>query len=195
MESIPSGLLEDHSKVFITDGYTVGDSLLYLLENGRKRLLLGKPLDQRKPGETVPLNGLGSSEFTPSGTGALLTTALFDDKYSLGVIDFATPGQIQPVKLEGLVHTGVGELKDFSHLHGVHYAVHFNIDGCSWLYKGLYNEQKRLMSLRHVIVGDGDLRMACCSITIMIKPATASCCRFPPPPAPPRSTPSRPKIG
>ncbi len=155
--SIPSGLLEDHSKVFITDGYTVGDSVLYLLENGRKRLLLGKPLDQRKPGETVPLNGLGSSEFTPSGTGALLVTALFDDKYSLGVIDFAAPGQVQPVKLEGLLHTGVGELKDFSHLRGVHYAVHFNIDGCSWLYEGLYNEQKRLMSLRHVIVGDGDL--------------------------------------
>ena len=57
--SIPSGLLEDHSKVFITDGYTVGDSVLYLLENGHKRLLLGKPLDQRQAGETVPLNGLG----------------------------------------------------------------------------------------------------------------------------------------
>ena len=71
-----------------------------------------------QPGETVPLNGLGSSEFTPAGTGALVTTAIFDDTYSLGVIDFARPGEIQPVKLEGLVHTGVGELKDFSHLQG-----------------------------------------------------------------------------
>ncbi len=70
----------------------MGDSVLYLLENGRKSLLLGKPLDQRQPGETVPLNGLGSAEFTPGGNGALLTTALFDDRYSLGLIDFARPG-------------------------------------------------------------------------------------------------------
>jgi pimeloyl-ACP methyl ester carboxylesterase len=155
--AIPSGRFEDHSKVFIADGYTVGDSVLYLLEKGRKSLLFGKPIDQRKEGETVPLNGLGYTEFTPGGTGALVTTAIFDDKYSLGLIDLARSGEIQPVKLDGLLHPGVGELKDFSHLKGTHYAIHFNIDGCSWLYEGIYNEEKRLMSLRHVIVGDGDL--------------------------------------
>jgi dipeptidyl aminopeptidase/acylaminoacyl peptidase len=84
-------------------------------------------------------------------------TAVFDDRYSLGLIDFARPGEIQPVKLDGLVHTGMGEMKAFSHLRGAHYAVHFNIDGCSWLYEGIYNAEKHLMSLRHVIVGDGDL--------------------------------------
>jgi pimeloyl-ACP methyl ester carboxylesterase len=155
--AFPSGRSEDHAKVFIIDGYTVGDSVLYLLENGRKSLLFGKPLDQRQDGETVPPNGLGSVAFTPGGTGALVATALFDDRYSLGVIDFARPGEIQPVKLDGLVHTGVGELKDFSHLRGTHYALHFNIDGCSWLYEAIFNEEKRLMSLRHVLVGDGDL--------------------------------------
>ncbi|MGB8214692.1 MAG: prolyl oligopeptidase family serine peptidase [Anaerolineales bacterium] len=153
----PSGCFEDHSKVFIGDGYTAGDSVLYLLENGRKSLLFGKPIDQRKAGEEVPLNGLGSVEFTPDGMSALVTSAVFDDRYSLGVIDFTKPGEIQPVKLDGLVHAGVGELKDFSHLKGTHYAVHFNIDGCSWLYEGIYNGEKRAMSLRHVIVGDGDL--------------------------------------
>jgi pimeloyl-ACP methyl ester carboxylesterase len=153
----PSGYVEDHTKVFIADGYTMGDSVLYLLENGRKSLLLGKPLDQRQPGETVPLNGLGAAEFTPGGKAALVTTAMFDDKYSLGLIDFARPGEVQSVKLDGLVHTGVGELAAFSHLKGTHYAVQFNIDGCSWLYEGIFNEEKLLMSLRHVIVGDGDL--------------------------------------
>ena len=155
--AVPSGYSEDHSKVFIVEGYTMGDSVLYLLENGRKSLLFGKPLDQRKPGETVPLNGLGSAEFTPGGNAALVTTAIFDDKYSLGLIDFARPGEIQPVKLDGLVHTGVGELKEFSRLKGTRYAIHFNIDGCSWLYEGIFNEEKRSMSLRHVLVGDGDL--------------------------------------
>ena len=153
----PSGHNEDHSKVLIGDGYTMGDSVLFLLENGRKSLLFGKPLDQRQPGETVPLNGLGSTEFLPGGNAALVTTSLFDDKYSLGVIDFTRPGEIQPVKMDGLVHTGIGELKNFSHLKGTHYAIHFNIDGCSWLYEGIFNEEKRSMSLRHVIVGDGDL--------------------------------------
>ena len=155
--ALPSGQLEDHSKVLITDSYTVGDSILYLLDNGQKQLLLGRPLDQRQPGETVSLNGLGASEFTPSGLCALVITTLFDDRYSLGVIDFTSPGEIQPVKLDGLVHSGVGELKGFSHLRAAHYALHFNIDGVSWLYEGVYNETKHLMSLRFVIVGDGDL--------------------------------------
>jgi pimeloyl-ACP methyl ester carboxylesterase len=155
--SVPAGHSDDHARVFITDGYTLGDSVLYLLENGRKGLLYGKPLEQRQPGETVPLNGLGSCLFTPGGTAALVTTAVFDDRYSLGTIDLARPGEIQPVKLEGLVHAGVGELSSVSHLKGTHYAVHFNIDGCSWLYEGIYNEEKRTMSLRHVLTGDGDL--------------------------------------
>ena len=153
----PSGLSADHTRVFISDNYAFGDSVLYLLENGRRTLLAGKPLDQRQPGEIFPLNGFGLPLFTPAGTGALVKTAVFEDRYGLGLIDFARPGQIQPVKLDGLVHAGVGELKDFAHLRGAHYALHYNIDGCSWLYEGLYNAEKRLMSLRHVIVGDGDL--------------------------------------
>ena len=155
--AFPAGNNEDHSKVFISDSYSMGDGVLYLMEQGLKSLLLGKPLDQRKPGETVPLTGLGSAEFTPGGNAALVTTAIFDDKYSLGLIDFSRPGELLPVKLDGQVHSGVGELVACSQLKGSHYAVHFNIDGCSWLYEGIFNEEKRSLSLRHVIVGDGDL--------------------------------------
>jgi len=153
----PSSPSEDHSKIFIGDGYTAGDSVLYLLENGKKKILFGKPIDQRAAGETVPLNGLGSSEWTPSGAGVLVTSALFDDKFSLGLIDLTRPGEIQPVKLEGIVHTGMGEMVALARLKGAHYALTFNIDGCSWLYEGIYNEEKRLMTLKYVIAGDGDL--------------------------------------
>jgi pimeloyl-ACP methyl ester carboxylesterase len=153
----PSAYTADHSRVLIADEYSIGDSALYLLEDGKKSQLFGVPLDQRKPGGTVPLNGLGSAEFTPAGTAALVKTSIFDDHYGLGVIDFASPAAIQPVKLEGFVHTGPGELKEVSHLKGPHYAIHFNVDGCSWLYEGTYNQEKRVVSLRHVIVGDGDL--------------------------------------
>ncbi len=153
----PGSPSEDHATVFIGDGYILGDSVLYLLEKGEKRLIFGKPIEQRKEGEMVPLNGLGSTVWTPSGTQVLAVSAVFDDKYSLGVIDPAKPGEIQPVKLEGVVHTGVGELTGLEHLKGTHYAVGFSIDGCSWLYEGAYNEAKRVMNLKHVIVGDGDL--------------------------------------
>ncbi len=153
----PGSPSEDHAKVFIADGYTIGDSVLYLLENGEKKVLFGKPIDQRAAGETVPLNGLGSSEWAPGGTGVLVSCAVFDDKYSLGWIDPSKPGEIQPVKLEGAVHTGVGEMVGFRRLKGTHYAVQFNIDGCSWLYEGVFNEEKRLMLLKSVVCGDGDL--------------------------------------
>jgi hypothetical protein len=130
---------------------------LYLLENGQKTVLYGKPLDQRVIGEIVPLNGLGSAEFTASGNGVLVTSAVFDDKFSFGYIDLARPGEMQPVKLEGVAHTGVGELVGFRLLKNTHYGILFNIDGCSWLYEGIFNEEKRLMSLRSVICGEGDL--------------------------------------
>ncbi len=103
--------------------------VLSLLEGGQKKVILGKPLDQRKEGESVPPNGLLASEFTPSGNGLLLISAVFDDQYSLGYLDLARPGELQPVKLTGLAHTGSGEMKGLAHLKSTHYAVAFNIDG------------------------------------------------------------------
>jgi pimeloyl-ACP methyl ester carboxylesterase len=155
--ALPVGPNADHTRLFLQDGYTAGDTVLYLLEGGKKSLLYGKPIDQRAEGETVPLNGLGSVEFAAGGNGVLVTCALFDDKFSFGYLDLSKPGEIQPVKLEGAVHTGVGELVGFRRLRGTHYGVQFNIDGCSWLYEGRFNEEKRLMTLKYVVCGDGDL--------------------------------------
>jgi pimeloyl-ACP methyl ester carboxylesterase len=153
----PVGCSEDHTRVLLADGYTLGDVVLSLLEGGQKKVILGKPLDQRKEGESVPPNGLLASEFTPSGNGLLLISAVFDDQYSLGYLDLARPGELQPVKLTGLAHTGSGEMKGLAHLKSTHYAVAFNIDGISWLYEGTFNEDKRQMNLRSVLVGEGDL--------------------------------------
>ena len=153
----PGNPSQDHSKIFIGDGYTLGDSVLWMLENGKKSLLLGKPIEQRKEGEKVTPNGLGAPVWTPSGTGVLVTTALFDDKYSLGMIDLSKPGEIQPVHLEGILHSGAGEMNSLSYLKGTHYTVGFNIDGCSWEYEGIYNEAKRVMTLKYTLVGEGDL--------------------------------------
>ena len=155
--SIPYSPNADHTRILIGDGYSAGDIVLWMLEKGKKSLLYGKPIDNRKKGESVPPNGIGAAVWTPSGSGLLLTSALFDDKYSLGVIDLSNPGEIQPAQLKGVLHNGVGELSGLSHLKGTHYLVAFNIDGCSWEYEGTYNETLRVMTLKHTLVGDGDL--------------------------------------
>jgi pimeloyl-ACP methyl ester carboxylesterase len=148
---------EDHSRMMFVDGYTVGDGILYEIQDGQREVYYGKPLDQRQPDEVVPLNGINATEFTPDGDGLLVLCAVFDDKYGLAYLDLAKPGQLLPVELEGVVHSGVGEMVGLAHLKGMHYGVAFNIDGCTWLYEGVFNQEKRLMSLRHVIVGEGDL--------------------------------------
>jgi len=64
---------------------------------------------------------------------------------------------MQPVKLVGMFHTGLGELESITHLKGTRYLIQYNIDGCSWLYEGSYNESKQVMTLKYCLVGAGDL--------------------------------------
>ena len=153
----PAGNSSDHSKVLLVDGYTMGDTVLNLLEDGKKKLLFGKPIESRQEGEQVPPNGVHSLAFTPSEQGLLIVCAIFDDKYSLGLLDLAHPGEMQPVKLVGMFHTGLGELESITHLKGTRYLIQYNIDGCSWLYEGSYNESKQVMTLKYCLVGAGDL--------------------------------------
>ena len=155
--AFPSSPSEDHSRLMISDGYAAGDTVLWLLENGIKILLLGKPIEDRKPDESVPHNGLRGIEWTPSGENLLVITALEEDTYSLGLLKLVKPGEVIPVQLLGKQHTGVGEMRKFAHLKGSHYLVEFNIDGCSWVYEAIYNETKNSMTLKYVLVGEGDL--------------------------------------
>ena len=143
----------DHKKLLLGTGYTVGDSVLYLWRNGKRKLLYGKPLEDRAEGEKVQLNGLGSTVFSPSEKGVLVTSSVFDDSYSLGYLDLAKPSRFEKVELKGVKHKGAGEMESVAHLFKDHYLVTFNIDGCSWVYEGVFNEKKRLMTLAYPIVG------------------------------------------
>lgn len=153
----PVGHSADHNQVLISDGYTQGDNVLFMLKSGKKNLLFGKPLEDRAKDEVVTLNGLRSASYSPSEQGLLMVSAVFDDKYSLGYLNLEKPGELKPIKVEGGIHTGLGEMENVSHLKGVHYLVKYNIDGCTWLYEGLYNENKQVMTLKHCLVGDQDL--------------------------------------
>lgn len=144
---------KDHNRLLLGTGYSVGDGVFYLWNKGKMDVMYGKPMEDRQPGEQVPLNGLGGGVFSPSGKGAIVTSSVFEDTYSLGFINFKKPGVITPVKLKGVVHTGAGEMENIAHLTDDRYVVTFNIDGCSWAYEGVFNEEKFTMNLKYVLVG------------------------------------------
>ncbi len=149
----PDAYNKNHTQVLIGEPYMVGDTVLYLQKGDQMRVLYGKPMSERKEGEQVPLNGLQSAEFASSGKGAVVSSAVFEDTYSLGYIDFKKPGMIQPVKVSGLVHKGAGELDRLVHEAEDRYRVAYNIDGCSWVYEAVFDEDKLLMKCKHVLVG------------------------------------------
>ncbi len=150
---LTAGHSKDHSQVLLLEGYTTGDTALYLKKGDGMKVLYGKPITERKEGETVPLNGLGSAEFAPSGKAAIVSSAVFDDTYSLGYIKFSKPGKMSPIKIKGLEHKGMGEMIGVGHLFDDHYLVSFNIDGCSWEYEAVFYEDELEMRCKHVLVG------------------------------------------
>lgn len=150
----PTAYSADHQQVLITDGYTVGDNVLFLLQGKKKTILYGKPLEKRKKGEQVPLNGLGATAFTSSGLGVLVTSSVFEDTYSLGYIALNQPGKLEPVNITGITHTGTGEMTGLDHLYGDRYSVSYNIDGCSIVYDGKFDEATLTMKLKHVVIGE-----------------------------------------
>jgi pimeloyl-ACP methyl ester carboxylesterase len=149
---------EDHTQGILIDSYTVGDDLLYHWQRGEERHLLnGTPLEERLPGQEIPLTDFRSIFFTRGDRGLLIVTSLFSDTRGLGYLDLKNPQVIQPVEITGAAHTGVGELEDVQHLKGYRYLLQYNIDGCSWLYEGAFDEPALQMKLGRIICGTGEL--------------------------------------
>ncbi|MEW6400680.1 MAG: prolyl oligopeptidase family serine peptidase [Chloroflexota bacterium] len=144
---------KNHTKLILGTGYSVGDGVLYLWSKGEMKVIYGKPLEQRGEGEQVPLNGIVSAVFSPGEKGAVILSAVFEDTFSLGYLDFKKPCELTPVKLKGVEHSGAGEMVDLRHLKDDRYLVVFNIDGCSWAYEAVFSEDKLVMDIKHVLVG------------------------------------------
>jgi pimeloyl-ACP methyl ester carboxylesterase len=154
-----SGVNADDTKVVVIDGYTPADNVVYLwtADRGETELLYGVPLEDREPGQEVVLNGIHSACFTADDRGLLFITALFDDKYGLGYMHLATPGDVLPVAISGIVHEGVGELVDLMELVDDRYFLKYNIDGVSWAYEGRFGEDALTMVLGTVVVGQSEV--------------------------------------
>ncbi len=152
-----SGVNKNHTKAIVVDGYTAGDNVMYLWDQktNAHTLLAGKPLEARKEGEVVPLTAFGEAHFTDKDRGLLFYTALFSDAYGLGYLSFDDPQNIKEVKITGVKHKGVGVFTAVRHLKGKRYMLSYNIDGCSWIYEGAFDETKLQMKLDHVVCGKG----------------------------------------
>ena len=148
----------DHSRVVLVDGYTMGDIVLYEIdESGERRMLHGTPIEERDPDATQPASGFRSAYGTVSGAGVLLTTTLYDDTGSLAFLSLDRPDELEPVEIAGLAHDGIGELEGLDQLIGDTYSLTYNIDGCSWVYAGAFDEDARTFTVERVLVGEGEL--------------------------------------
>jgi len=153
-----------HHRVVLLDSYTFGDTVLYERRAGEpeRSLVLGKPLETRVPGETVRISGLYNIEYTTGERGLLLLNALHSDQFGLGYLPLGKSsapdlGAVEQVAVSGTVHSGEGELAGLDHLDGDRYLLHYNIDGCSWLYAGRFDEAKRKFTVERVIAGQDGL--------------------------------------
>ncbi len=157
--SFVDGVNADHTRVIMKDVYSVGDITLYQWQAGwpERKLLYGVPLEQRTPEQDVPLNSINHIFFTPGDQGLLFITSLFVDSYGLGYLSLAGPAEVQPVEITGVQHSGMGELVKLKHLRGARYTVEYNIDGCSWLYEGTFDEANLTMKLERMLCGGGML--------------------------------------
>jgi len=153
------GFTDDHRKAILSDGYSAGDTVLYLWEKGagKRRLFYGKPLEDRTPGEVVAPNGIFGCTWVANDRAILFHTTIFEDTGGLAMLDVADPTTPIPVKITGVKHKGVGELGAAQHLKGNRFGVSYNIDGCSWFYEGTLDLKTRTMRLGRPIVGRGEL--------------------------------------
>ncbi len=155
------GANADHTKLIIVDGYTFGDTVMYLWEQGHDdvKLLHGKPMEARDEGEQVPLNRIGVSHFTENDRGVLFFSSIFDDMSGVAYLKLEGTAEPERVNIIGLKHKGRGELYDnehgLEHLDGNRYLLHYNIDGCSWAYEVAFDEDALEMKVERTLWGEG----------------------------------------
>lgn len=154
----PGVMNEDYTRMVLVEGYMVGDTVAYLWEKGKEtKVLYGKPLDQRKAGEDMPLIAFGSGFFTENGKGLVFTNALFQDTYGLGYMRLDDPSEVAEIPFEGLVHSGAGEFEGMEPLENDRYLLKFDIDGASWAYEAELDADARMMCVLNILVGKGVL--------------------------------------
>jgi esterase/lipase len=156
---IPQGSNKTHDKFVLTEQFGIGDVVLYRYDvsDETPQHFYGIPMQDREPGQQIPPSAIGEVEFTSDDNGMIFSSILFDDKYSLAYMAFDDPDNPKPIAINGLVHEGEGELEGLDELTGANYKLTYNIDGCTWVYEAELDETALIMTVKHVLVGQGEL--------------------------------------
>jgi fermentation-respiration switch protein FrsA (DUF1100 family) len=152
-----AGTSKDHNLVVLVDTYTAADNVLYLWnEDSRKRsLLLGTPIEKREPDVVYPPSGIFRCNFTEDGKGILVRTTLHHDEGSLAYLPLDSKSELQPVRVSGIKHRPAGELEDVRGVKRDRYTLEYNVDGCTWIYEGRFNNgSKPSFRISETIVGE-----------------------------------------
>ena len=151
------GVNADHSKLVLVEGYSAGDTVLYLWENGEIHPLYGTPLNAREPGKDYPPTGMFNAHFVRGERGLLVFTTIFEDTGGLAYFDLDNPEGLRQVPIVGAVHRGAGAFEGLEHLEGSRYLAGFNIDGVDWVYEGHLDEENLQFHLDRALIGQGKL--------------------------------------
>lgn len=156
---MPAGGNEDFTRFILAEGYGAGDIVLfrYNLGDEAPAVLYGTPIGDRPPGQEFPPNNINEVYFIRNDSALFFFTSLYSDTYGPGFMSLANPQDVRPVAVEGVVHTGQGEMTSLAHLAENRYLVSYNIDGCSWEYEATLDEENLVLRLEQVLVGQGDL--------------------------------------
>lgn len=120
-------------------------------------MLWGMPLEERDPDEEYEQLGASAGHVVQSGRGLLLVASLFDDGGGPVYLELDGDGRAEEVVLEGAVHSGAGEFESLDRLGSDRFAAVFNIDGASWAYEAVFDEERRVLTLGRVLCGRGEL--------------------------------------
>ncbi len=150
---------ENPDRALLVEGYSVGDMAVYewRRDSAEKRVVWGKPLDQREEDESVPLLGITGAAHVKGANGVLFVSAIYEDTYGLVYLDLDHPQQVEKVQVSGVVHSGVGEMEGLERLGDNQYVVQYNIDGCTWLYEAEFDLASKKLTLTHVLCGQGEM--------------------------------------
>ena len=156
--AFPIAWSPDHSRAVLVDGYLPGDLVLYEPDgDGGRRIIYGTPLEEREQGREYPRIGVRSAHMTKKGEGMLVAATLLDDRGAPAFLALDGGSELEPVEVEGVVHSGEGELERLQHLDGDRYAAIYNIDGVAWAYDSRFDEAARRLKLERVLIGQGGL--------------------------------------
>ena len=155
---IPQGISKHHDQYVFAEQFGMGDTVLYLgTYSDSAQHFYGVKLEDRQAGQTSQINGINEILILDDNESMVFSSILFDDRYSLAKMAFDAPESPQPITIDGLQHTGDGELEGLERLENGRFLLKYNIDGCSWVYEAEYDEANATMTVKYLLVGQGEL--------------------------------------